>query len=563
LVVVETDGTIEQADSIKVAYDGAPATELDVFSHTLNAAAAHPAIRARQQGIAGLSATCRACPVVTSCGGGLYAHRYRSGNGFDNPSVYCADLEKIITHIRARLRPAATTSARRQPAHTLPGEEFDAIAAGYGGRTAMTHLIEAERSIPRALLRLLRERADGHGSELFLAGWRLLAALDKGSAAAANEVLGSPYVRVWAEQCLRAAASQADGGSPRQAAEAADLGHLASIAVSAAIRAGALAEVDVPIRAGHVHLPTLGRLRVGSAGTATVAADDAGFEVRAPSGKWRVDADGRDAVPEWEPVRDLRAGQLSVRLEDTDPYRDCHQWPVAPRLPEASAAAWQDQFAIAWDLIERDYGGYAPGLAAGLSTIMPLANDVPGREISAAARPAFGAVGAALPADGETLALLLIHEFQHVKLGAVLDLFDLCEAVPGQRFYVLWRDDARPIEPVLQGTYAHIGVTDYWRVRRHQVAGPAAAEAVEQFARWRLATAEAIDTLARSGALTSLGDRFIARMRGTVEPWLAEAVPAGAAAVARRWAVARREAQHTHRGGPTRVSSPTGVSGTG
>ena len=49
-------------------------------------------------------------------------------------------------------------------------------------------------------------------------------------------------------------------------------------------------------------------------------------------------------------------------------------------------AAWQEQFAVAWDLIQRDYPGYAPGIAAGLSTIMPLANDVgPGDQRS---RPA-------------------------------------------------------------------------------------------------------------------------------------------------------------------------------
>ena len=62
VAVIETDGTIEQADSIKVAYDGAPATGLDIFRHPLDAAAAHPAIRARQRGLAGLAATCRALP---------------------------------------------------------------------------------------------------------------------------------------------------------------------------------------------------------------------------------------------------------------------------------------------------------------------------------------------------------------------------------------------------------------------------------------------------------------------------------------------------------------------
>jgi hypothetical protein len=28
-----------------------------------------------------------------------YTHRYRVGSGFDNPSFYCADLNKLITHI--------------------------------------------------------------------------------------------------------------------------------------------------------------------------------------------------------------------------------------------------------------------------------------------------------------------------------------------------------------------------------------------------------------------------------------------------------------------------------
>jgi uncharacterized protein len=114
MAVIETDGAIEQADSIKVAYDGAPATGYDIFSHQLSEAAGHPAIRARQLGIAGLCDTCRRCPVVASCGGGLYAHRYRAVNGFDNPSVYCGDLKKIINHVQARLIPAfgASTGGR-------------------------------------------------------------------------------------------------------------------------------------------------------------------------------------------------------------------------------------------------------------------------------------------------------------------------------------------------------------------------------------------------------------------------------------------------------------------
>ncbi|UIX33082.1 FxsB family cyclophane-forming radical SAM/SPASM peptide maturase [Streptomyces sp. GQFP] len=106
LVVVETDGTIEQADSLKVTYPGAPATGLDVFAHTFADAARHEAFRARQRGRAGLAPVCAACPRAEVCGGGLYAHRYHPGavpTPFAVPSVYCPDLAVLVDHIAGRL----------------------------------------------------------------------------------------------------------------------------------------------------------------------------------------------------------------------------------------------------------------------------------------------------------------------------------------------------------------------------------------------------------------------------------------------------------------------------
>jgi uncharacterized protein len=112
-VVVETDGSIEQVDSLKSAYEGAAATGLDVFRHSFDDALAHPGVAARQTGLAALSATCRACPLVRVCGGGHYAHRYRAPGGFRNPSVYCADLALLIRHIASRLAAAAGAGAGR------------------------------------------------------------------------------------------------------------------------------------------------------------------------------------------------------------------------------------------------------------------------------------------------------------------------------------------------------------------------------------------------------------------------------------------------------------------
>ncbi len=197
---------------------------------------------------------------------------------------------------------------------------------------------------------------------------------------------------------------------------------------------------------------------------------------------------------------------------------------------------------MAWPLIERSFPGYLPGLTTGLSTLMPLVNDVPGREISAAARQAFGAVGAALPSEGSDLAQLMLHEFQHVKLYALFDLFDLCDPADQRLYYAPWREDPRPVEALLQGAYAHLAVTDFWRVRRHELSGPGALAAAERFARWRMLTAEAIDTLAKSGSLTKQGARFVAGMSATIEPWLTECVPQSAAQASRRWAAERRAA---------------------
>ncbi|WSF40502.1 FxsB family radical SAM/SPASM domain protein [Streptomyces sp. NBC_01356] len=106
-VVVETDGSIEQVDSLKSAYEGAARTGLDIFRHTFDAALRHPGVAARQAGAAALAAGCRACPLLSVCGGGNYAHRYRAGQGFTNPSVYCADLQRFIRHVAGRLAESA------------------------------------------------------------------------------------------------------------------------------------------------------------------------------------------------------------------------------------------------------------------------------------------------------------------------------------------------------------------------------------------------------------------------------------------------------------------------
>jgi uncharacterized protein len=114
MVVIETDGSIEQEDTLKIAYAGATATGLHVARDSLDAALLLPQIVARQIGGRALSAQCRVCPVRAVCGGGLYSHRYREDTGFFNPSVYCPDLLALISHIRDRVAADLTADRTRK-----------------------------------------------------------------------------------------------------------------------------------------------------------------------------------------------------------------------------------------------------------------------------------------------------------------------------------------------------------------------------------------------------------------------------------------------------------------
>jgi uncharacterized protein len=99
-IVVDTDGAIKQLDSLSATYPGAAETNLDVAINSFDEALSHPLTVLRQGGISALSPTCQSCAIVQTCGGGLFTHRYRDGNGFSNPSVYCRDLLLLISTIR-------------------------------------------------------------------------------------------------------------------------------------------------------------------------------------------------------------------------------------------------------------------------------------------------------------------------------------------------------------------------------------------------------------------------------------------------------------------------------
>ncbi|WP_031020819.1 radical SAM/SPASM protein FxsBH, inactivated beta-hydroxylase extension form [Streptomyces sp. NRRL S-1314] len=428
LAVVETDGAFEQADSLKVAYDGAPATGYDVFRHGFDAFVRHPGVRARRLGIAGVSETCRRCPVVQSCGGGLYAHRYSSERLFDNPSVFCADLRALVDGIAERI-----TERAYFPGLTDPGE-------------LRLALLERDRE----LLAHLNDRLAGDAD--WDETWQSLLHLD------ADERTAAHLDRVLAHSHVRASLAQAPVGVELTA-------RVASVAVAAAVQARSSLRLSWLHDGGVLHLPTLGTLNLPSPARIQAEVDGARLTVTLPDGH-RIEVKGDAPAPGWRPsVHVDMPGGEQVLVDDTDPWRDRFHAEVAEPLELSALAAFAEQLRTAHRTLSEQDPGWADGPnALRADTVTPLA---PGTGVRLDT-DGTGALGVALDATSADIADAL------PRLGRLARLANLRRAtdlhVPGTRAGSLLTD---AVEALAQGDRARA------ECALEELAGPAAPDLTE------------------------------------------------------------------------------------
>lgn len=102
-LIIETNGDIETVDTLKACGHGFTKGNMSVFSNSIDEAQNTPLIRLYFDSHKNLCAQCRACPLNEVCGGGYLVTRYSAENGFDNPSIYCRDLMKLIVYIQNRI----------------------------------------------------------------------------------------------------------------------------------------------------------------------------------------------------------------------------------------------------------------------------------------------------------------------------------------------------------------------------------------------------------------------------------------------------------------------------
>lgn len=112
IAVIDTDGSITKTDTLK---SSAPGDRFDehwsVHTHALADVVASPAFRFYHDQQRPTSAVCHACPHLNVCGGGMLTHRYDDENGYDNPTVFCADQKLLIACMTEALHPLVNLPA--------------------------------------------------------------------------------------------------------------------------------------------------------------------------------------------------------------------------------------------------------------------------------------------------------------------------------------------------------------------------------------------------------------------------------------------------------------------
>lgn len=444
--------------------------------------------------------------------------------------------------------PPAKTVVREPKPHELSWAEFDLVAQAAGGAESVRKLRSSERSRRLLLLRALideavREPARYEPLPSPELAWDLLVRVEEADPAALDAVLLHPYTGSWAGLTTRLLRRKITGADPRPLWV--HIGHLQALAAAAALRAGLEPFlVHVPAWNGDIAFPTLGIARLEGVPEFTVA------EVRAERGTVVVAGAGRTVhvpgdrsadAPGWLGLRTfaLAAGRhrLAVRLDDLDPYRGLFG-PLPPhRLTDADAEIWRQQLTEAWRLLVEHAPDFTEAIPAGLESIVPEP-PFPFRLPSASSGEAFGSAVISRPEDPAALAATLIHEFQHIRLGALLQLVRLQAEDRRERLYAPWRDDPRPLGGVIHGVYAFFGVAAFYRAL--SLANPDDHLAAFEFTHWRDQVWRTLEKIRRDEALTDAGRRFLDHVADCIEPWRTVRV----APVAERWSATLADDHH-------------------
>lgn len=111
VVVIETNGGVEVVDSLRACYEGITRNDLNVQKNKIEELFADDVFEVYYNSHDMVCEQCLNCPVYDLCGGGFLGNRYSNDTGFDNPSIYCKDIVRLVSFIQNDIVDSLPTKA--------------------------------------------------------------------------------------------------------------------------------------------------------------------------------------------------------------------------------------------------------------------------------------------------------------------------------------------------------------------------------------------------------------------------------------------------------------------
>lgn len=436
--------------------------------------------------------------------------------------------------------------------HRMSTEVFSALAEGGGGSAAIEQLAAVLRSKNLVLIRTLVDltAAVGHDDAPAVKdAYRTLSDIEKLAPESVSTVLSYPSVSAW---ILRTAMLLREGNlADAQPAQ------LAAVAASAAVRGAVAMNIDLPYTDAAscaVVLPSLGvaTFPIGIGKMVSLRTIRGRTVLFGGGTQVEIPRDPHQNSFNWKGARRIFAecDELQIHLLIDGLSSDYLPDIVAVRedlFDEQVVDTWRATVAAGWTVLVENHREVAAEVAAVHTMLIPLRGSV-SDQISVTLSDAFGCVAMSLPPDPRSTALTFAHEVQHAKLSVLMDLFPLVDHSTEELFYAPWRDDPRPLTGLLQGTYAHLGITAFWRRQRHRESDPDHAQHAEvEFIRWCEASREVAQFMISSRKLTPIGQKFVIGMLRVLDEWSTNHVSNSSLAAAQQLAEQHRKSwQRVH-----------------
>jgi HEXXH motif-containing protein len=384
------------------------------------------------------------------------------------------------------------------------------LCAGPATGDTMALLVRSQHSHRRLALRALLDQLQANPKAVGQLvepeeAWQVLAESEQRDPGTVADIFLYPTFGVWLTRALHH--TRAGRTTPWP-----ELGYLHAIAAAAAIRSGYSCTIRVPVTHGMISLPTVGYARIPGAfpiGSVNVVCAGGNSRIQVNQAT-TIFLDDRDPsfTRAQQRVSTRRGLTLRTWVEGRDPYHGFGEPRPPLELGESEFAEWHKLIEEAWDIITLNHPGHARELAAGLRVVGPIEPDAD--TVGASSPAAFGAIRLSNNGSATDFAEALIHEMQHSKLNALLELVKLADDDHARRYLAPWRDDPRPLVGLVHGIYAFTCGVEFWLTQQataHELDD--SRRIAFHIAYRRAQVRRAIGTLKTSGRLTRPGHALV------------------------------------------------------